>query len=153
MDENASVIAVLNHTWFGSELAPETQEKLANLGSIMSFRPEEVILQEGEEATEMGILLSGRLALRTLVPERGPVTILSVEPGDVFGWSAVLPEATAQSTVVATEPSKALVIDGTTLRAALKSDHGLAAGLYPRVLQAVARRLRATRLQLLDLFT
>ena len=63
MDENASVIAVLNHTWFGSELAPETQEKLANLGSIMSFRPEEVILQEGEEATEM-VLAAGAEARR-----------------------------------------------------------------------------------------
>ena len=38
------------------------------------------------------------------------------------------------------------------LRAALKEDHALAASLYPRVLKAVARRLRATRLQLLDLF-
>jgi CRP/FNR family cyclic AMP-dependent transcriptional regulator len=153
MDENVSVIAMLDHTWFGSELAPETQEKLASLGSLVSFGPEEVILREGEEATEMGILISGRLALRTLVPERGPVTILSVEPGDIFGWSACLPATSAQSTVVATEASKALVIDGATLRAALKSDHGLAASLYPRVLQAVARRLRATRLQLLDLFT
>jgi CRP/FNR family cyclic AMP-dependent transcriptional regulator len=153
MDENVSVIAMLDHTWFGSELAPETQEKLASLGSLVSFGPEEVILREGEEATEMGILISGRLALRTLVPERGLVTILSVEPGDIFGWSACLPATSAQSTVVATEASKALVIDGAALRAALKSDHGLAAGLYPRVLQAVARRLRATRLQLLDLFT
>ncbi len=100
----------------------------------------------------MGILISGRLALRTLVPERGPVTILSVEPGDIFGWSAVLAATKAQSTVVATEPSKALVIEGATLRAALKEDHALAASLYPRVLSAVGRRLRATRLQLLDLF-
>jgi CRP-like cAMP-binding protein len=153
MDENASVIAMLNHTWFGSELAPETQQRLASLGSVEEFGPEQVILQEGEDATQMGILISGRLALRTLVPERGPVTILSVEPGDIFGWSAVLPAMKAQSTVVATEPSKALVIEGTALRAALKADHGLAASLYPRVLQAVARRLRATRLQLLDLFT
>ncbi len=152
MDDYASVIAMLNHTWFGAELAPETQERLARMGSIVEFEADEVILHEGEEATEMGILVSGRLALRTLVPERGPVTILSVEPGDVFGWSAVLPEAKAQSTVVATEPSRALVIDGATLRAALKEDHALAASLYPRVLKAVARRLRATRLQLLDLF-
>ena len=144
---------MLNHTWFGSELAPETQERLASLGAIFEFGTEEVILHEGEEATEMGILISGRLALRTLVPERGLVTILSVEPGDIFGWSACLPATKAQSTVVATEPSKALVIEGEVLRAALKADHGLAASLYPRVLQAVARRLRATRMQLLDLFT
>jgi CRP/FNR family transcriptional regulator, cyclic AMP receptor protein len=153
MDENVSVIAMLNHTWFGSELSPETQEKLASLGSLVEFEPEEVILHEGDEASELGIVISGRLALRTLVPERGLVTILSVESGDIFGWSACLPATTAQSTVVATEASRALVIDGATLRAALKADHGLAASLYPRVLQAVARRLRATRLQLLDLFT
>jgi len=152
MDDQASVILMLNHTWFGSELAPETQERLAKLGTIVDFVADEVILHEGEDAIEMGIMISGRLALRTLVPGRGPVTILSVEPGDIFGWSAILEATKAQSTVVATEPSKALVIEGATLRAALKEDHALAASLYPRVLSAVGRRLRATRLQLLDLF-
>ncbi len=152
MDDHDTVIAMLNHTWFGSDLAPETQERLAKLGVIQDFEADEVILHEGDEATEMGILISGQLALRTLVPERGPVTILSVEPGDIFGWSAVLSATQVQSTVVATENSKALVIEGTKLRAALKEDHALAASLYPRVLIAVARRLRATRLQLLDLF-
>jgi CRP/FNR family cyclic AMP-dependent transcriptional regulator len=152
MDDYAAVIALLNHTWFGSDLAPQTQERLAKLGEIQDFEAEDVILHEGQEATEMGILISGRLALRTLVPERGPVTILSVEPGDIFGWSAVLADTKAQSTVVATEKSQALVIEGTKLRAALKEDHALAVSLYPQVLKAVARRLRQTRLQLLDLF-
>jgi len=152
MDEYAVVIATLNHTWFGAELSPETQQRLARLGELQDFEADEVILQEGDDAREMGILLSGRLALRTLVPGRGPVTILSVEPGDIFGWSAVLADTKAQSTVVATQVSKALVIEGTTLRAALKEDHALAASLYPQVLKAVARRLRSTRLQLLDLF-
>ena len=152
MDEHAEVIALLNHTWFGSDLAPETQQRLASLGTLADFAPDEVILEEGEDTREMGILISGRLALRTLVPGRGPVTILSVEPGDIFGWSAVFANASAQSTVVAAEASRALVIDGAKLREALKQDHALAASLYPRVLAAVARRLRATRFQLLDLF-
>jgi CRP-like cAMP-binding protein len=153
MDDHASVIAMLNHTWFGAELAPETQERLARLGQMTDFAVDEVLLQEGEEATELGILISGRLALRTLVPERGPITILSVEPGDIFGWSAILPAMKAQSTVIATQPSRALVIEGSVLRAALKEDHALAASLYPRVISAVGRRLRATRLQLLDLYS
>ncbi len=152
MDDYAEVISMLNHTWFGAELSPETQERLARLGEIQDFEADEIILQEGDDAREMGILISGRLALRTLVPERGPVTILSVEPGDIFGWSAALADTQAQSTVVATESSQALVIDGQMLRAALKDDHALAASLYPRILKAVARRLRATRFQLLDLF-
>ena len=152
MDDYAETIAMLNHTWFGAELSPETQVRLGKLGEILDFEADEVILHEGDDAKEMGILISGRLALRPLVPERGPVTILSVEPGDIFGWSAALADTQAQSTVVATQASKALVIDGTRLRAALKEDHALAASLYPRILNAVARRLRQTRLQLLDLF-
>jgi CRP/FNR family transcriptional regulator, cyclic AMP receptor protein len=152
MDDYAEAISLLNHTWFGAELSPETQERLARLGEIQDFEADEVILQEGDAPRAMGIIISGRLALRTLVPGRGLITILSVEPGDIFGWSAVLPDTQAQSTVVATEPSKALVIEGVKLRAALKDDHALAASVYPRVLKAVGRRLRATRLQLLDLF-
>jgi CRP-like cAMP-binding protein len=152
MDDYATVIAMLNNTWFGSDLSPQTQERLARLGVVREFAADSIVLHEGDDATPMGILISGRLALRTLVPERGPVTILSVEPGDIFGWSALLAGTQAQSTVVATEKSRALVIEGAPLRAALKEDHALAASLYPRVLQAVARRLRATRLQLLDLF-
>jgi CRP-like cAMP-binding protein len=152
MDDYAAVIAMLNHTWFGSELSPETQERLAKLGTLQDFDAETVILHEGEDAIQMGILISGRLALRTLVPERGPVTILSIEPGDIFGWSAAMGDTKTQSSAVATIPSQALMIDGTRLRAALKEDHALAASLYPRILQAVGRRLRATRLQLLDLF-
>ena len=152
MDDYAAVIAMLNHTWFGSELSPETQKRLAKLGTLQDFDADAVVLHEGEDATSMGILLSGRLSLRTLVPERGPVTILSIEPGDIFGWSAALGDTKTQSTAVATLPSQALMIDGARLREALKEDHALAASLYPRILQAVGRRLRATRMQLLDLF-
>jgi CRP/FNR family transcriptional regulator, cyclic AMP receptor protein len=152
MDDYADVIAMLNHTWFGAELAPETQERLAKLGAITSFESDEVVIHEGDASDKLGILVSGRLALRQQVPGQGAVTIMSVEPGDIFGWSSVLPGMQAQSTVVATQDCQALVMDGTKLRAALREDHALAASLYPRVLQAVGRRLRATRLQLLDLF-
>jgi CRP/FNR family cyclic AMP-dependent transcriptional regulator len=152
MDDYASVIAMLNHTWFGAELAPETQERLAKLGVVTGFESDEVVIHEGQPSEMMGILVSGRLALRTLVPGKGLVTIMSVEPGDIFGWSSVLPGMQAQSSVVATESCEALVIDGARLRAALREDHALAASVYPRVLEAVGRRLRATRLQLLDLF-
>jgi CRP/FNR family cyclic AMP-dependent transcriptional regulator len=152
MDDYAAAIAMLNRTWFASDLSPVTQERLARMGTIQDFEPDEVIVREGDEPLELGILVAGRLALRTFVPERGPVTILSVEPGDIFGWSAVLGDSRTQSTVVATERSRAIVIPGEALRTALKEDHALAASFYPQVLRAVARRLRATRMQLLDLF-
>ncbi|MFI5262749.1 MAG: Crp/Fnr family transcriptional regulator, partial [Candidatus Limnocylindrales bacterium] len=85
-------------------------------------------------------------------PGRGQLTILTVEPGDVFDWSAVVPPYRASSTIVAVEPTEAIAYDAAALRTALAEDPLLAAVVYPRLLAAVSRRLQATRLQLLDLF-
>lgn len=152
VDAPGGIVAALNSTWFGAGLPAETQSRLAAIGHIRRIAVGTEMVREGEITEEFGILLSGRVALRMLVPERGMVTILTVEPGDVLGWSAIVPPHRATSTVVAIEPVEALMFDGDELRAALRSDHALAATLYPRVLQSVGRRLSATRLQLLDLF-
>ena len=100
------------------------------------------VLHEGEQSDEFGVLLSGRIALRMLVPERGSVTILTVEPDDIFGWSAIVPPYRASSTVISIEPFEALMFEGPALRAALRADDALAATLYPRVLQAVSPTAR-----------
>jgi CRP-like cAMP-binding protein len=75
-----------------------------------------------------------------------------VEPGDIYLWSALVPPYRASSSGTAIEPIEAVVFEGARLRAALREDCELAQALYPRMLVAVARRLYATRLQMLDLF-
>jgi CRP/FNR family transcriptional regulator, cyclic AMP receptor protein len=86
------------------------------------------------------------------VPERGAVTILTVEPGDVVGWSAVVPPHRSTSTAVTLEPTTLLSFEPRRLRALLEGDCALAATLYPRLMEAIGRRLGATRNQLLDLY-
>lgn len=151
-EDEASLVALLNATWFGAGLEPETQVRLARLARRYQAAAGTQLLGEGELTTELSIVVSGRVTLRTLVPERGSVPILTVEPGDVFGWSAVVEPFRATSTVVAQGPVDVLALEAKGLRAALATDCGLAVALYPRMLQALARRLSATRLQLLDLF-
>lgn len=148
-----SVVAALGGTWFGSGLPPATLARLAALAELRTGPAGLEVLHEGEQSDEFGVLLSGRIALRMLVPERGSVTILTVEPDDIFGWTAIVPPYRASSTVISIEPFEALMFEGPALRAALRADDALAATLYPRILQAVSRRLAATRLQLLDLFS
>jgi len=145
-------VAALSTSWFGAGLSPEAMARLAGIAELRDFPPESELTREGQVTGELAIVLAGRVALRTLVPERGMVTILTVEPGDIVGWSALVPPHRASSTAIAIEPVRALVLEGDQLRALLRGDHALAASVYPRVLQAVARRLTATRLQLLDLF-
>jgi CRP-like cAMP-binding protein len=152
MNETAALIAALNTSWFASGLSEKAQTRLAELGRRFTAEPGTELFREGETSDTFGILVRGRVALRTLVPERGDITILTVEAGDIYLWSALVPPYRASSTGTAIEPVEAIVFDGASLRAALKEDCELAMALYPRVLVAVARRLYATRLQMLDLF-
>ncbi len=152
MNETAALIAALNTSWFASGLSEKSQARLAELGRRFTAEPGTELFREGEPSETFGILVHGRVALRTLVPERGDITILTVEPGDVYSWSALVPPYKASSTGTAIEPIESIVFDGNALRAALREDCDLARSLYPRILVAVSRRLNATRVQLLDLF-
>jgi CRP-like cAMP-binding protein len=145
--------ASLAGTWFGSRLPAAARERLAPHLTVVEYDAGTEILREGEPMRSLGIVLTGRVALRLRVPERGPTTILTVEPGDVIGWSAVIAPHRATDTAVALLPTELVLIDGAALRAELAADAELAAPVYLSLLEALARRLTGTRLQLLDLFT
>jgi len=150
--DTATFVDVLGGSQFLRDLAPQARRRLAELAQRRRADVGDVLLREGTMTEALGVVLDGRVALRLLVPGRGTMTVLTVEPGDVFGWSAVVPPYRSTSTAVAIEPTTAVVFPARALREALDGDVQLAATLYPRILQSVARRLGATRLQLLDVF-
>jgi CRP-like cAMP-binding protein len=151
MDRATFVEALAESPFLGGLGAPE-RRRLADLAQPLEVEPGSVLLREGSETGELGVVRTGRVALRLTVPMRGVLTILTVEPGDVFGWSALVPPFRSTSTAVAIEPTTGVVFPARALREALANDEELAAALYPRILRSVARRLEATRLQLLDVF-
>ena len=153
MTGQQSAAVELGAGWFGSGLSPHAISRLADCcATVRTLVAGDVVLHEGAETDTFGIVLSGRVALRLLVPERGAVTVMTVEPGDVLGWSALVPPYRSTSTAVTVEPTRLLAFESVPLRKALQEDPALAATVYPRVLEAVARRLGATRHQLLDLY-
>ena len=152
MISGSGVASRLSATWFGAELSPHARERLASVGELQTVEPGAVLLREGTETERFGVLLRGLLSLRVAVAGRGRATLMTVEPGDVFGWSAIVPPYRATSTVVALEQSEAIVFDAERLREVLQQDDALALTIYPRLLQSVSRRLTATRNQLLDLY-
>jgi CRP-like cAMP-binding protein len=140
-------------TWLTHELDQAARAELARIGRFVKLPAGSVLMREGEVNDVMAIVLEGRVSLRMRVPERGQVTIVTIEVGDVVGWSAVVPPYHATSTAVALVDTELAQFDGPQLRQALATNAGLAAQLYPVLLQTVARRLEGTRLQLLDLFS
>ena len=150
--ETSALTALLGDTWFGADLPAGTRARVAALGRLVDLPEGSVVVREGLPCRALGLVVSGRVALRLGLPGGQDRTILTVEAGDVFGWSAVLPPAISTSTGIAVAPSRAILFDGEALRAALVVDCELAAAVYERLLVSVARRLTATRIQLLDLY-
>jgi CRP-like cAMP-binding protein len=150
--ESTGSLDLLRDVEFVAGLGGGERRRLASFARLVHTDPDEILLREGEPTPYLGIVTSGRVALRMRLPARGPVTITTVEAGDIVGWSAVVAPYRATSTAVAVEATEIIALDGGRLRQALESDEDLAAALYPRILRSVARRLEGTRLQLLDLF-
>jgi CRP/FNR family cyclic AMP-dependent transcriptional regulator len=142
-------------TWAGTDLEPlaaRQRDQLAAIAATCEYEPGAVILREGQPTPSLGVVASGRIALRLQVPARGPYVVVTLEPGDIFGWSALVPPHRATSDAVALTPVRAQVLDAERLRDALRTDPELAAQLLPIVLRCLSDRLTTSWHQLLDLF-
>lgn len=137
---------------FTAELPPAVLDRLAPSAAIEQFPAGAVLFREGALHEALYLLQAGRVALEMRVPGRGSVRILSLGPGDVVGWSALLSEGPMTATAVALEPCTVVAIPGAALRSLCDADHAIGYRLMRHMAQALSRRLVATRLQLLDLF-
>jgi CRP-like cAMP-binding protein len=134
-------------------LSPAVHERLEALARPVRYDANAVVLREGVDTPFLGVIESGRVALRLRVPELGErLTIVTVEPGELIGWSAVVAPYRATVDAIATEPTSVLALDAGLLRDALSTDCDLAAELLPLILDSVSQRLAGSWQQLLDLF-
>jgi CRP/FNR family cyclic AMP-dependent transcriptional regulator len=134
-------------------LSGYSRDRLAQISSDATFGAGVTILEEGQPAPFLATVQSGRVALQLRVPELGDrVTILTVEPGELLGWSAVVAPYRVTVDAVATERTRLRLMRADVLRLALAEDCDLAMELLPIVLESLSARLGGSWHQLLDLF-
>jgi CRP-like cAMP-binding protein len=138
-----------------ARLVPDLQggglDRLAAIAQYMDVPAGDYVLREGEPARNLGLVITGRLAVRAWVPGQTEATLMTLDDGDIFGWSAVL-DRDATATIVAVDATRVLLLPSDALRGAMAADLELAARLYRRLLEVVEERLAATRIQMLDLY-
>ena len=131
-----------------------TQHQIRILaGSAMRtpFKAGELVFSEGDPANRFYLLLSGRVALESYVHECGNKIIETIGAGEVLGWSWLFPPYFWHFSARALEPTDAIFINGTPLRAECEADHDLGYQLVSRLAAVMVRRLQAARRQLLAL--
>src|SRR5580658_4107104 len=132
---------------FTSGLTESHVAKLAEFAHEVNFREDEIILVAGQQSKHFYLLLEGSVCIE--VGARSYVVWVQIlNPGDAFGWSALLDHHDTLFQVRAREASRALCLDGERLSAALHSDSELAAEILRRTLTLVAGRVQATEARL-----
>jgi CRP-like cAMP-binding protein len=98
------------------------------------------------------LVVTGSVALDISVPAWGSKRIIAVGPGEILGWSAILEQRQMTATATTLCPTKVAQINTAQLLAICKHNPRFGYELLRRTSLALASRLSATRLQLLDAF-
>ena len=147
-----SLLPVLQHHPFVAEFAPAHIAKLAALAQQVHFDAGQVIFHEGDDYSVFYLLGDGMVALELEVPGH-VLRVQTLYAGDGLDWSAVLPHAGKHFQARALAPVTALAFEGEQLLASFKSDPEFGLAFMLRLMGVVSERLRATRLQLLDMYS
>jgi CRP-like cAMP-binding protein len=139
------------HSFFEG-LRPEHMALLVGCASNVKFEAGTYIFREGEEANQFYIVREGRVAIEIAESKRKVITIETLGRDDVLGWSWMVSPYRWHFSGRAVEPTRAIALDAKCLRMKSEQDHELGYELLNRVLNVVEQRLRATRVQLLDVY-
>ncbi|HEX6985245.1 MAG TPA: cyclic nucleotide-binding domain-containing protein [Planctomycetaceae bacterium] len=130
----------------------EVRDRLARLALRRTFPAGTTMFVEGNRHDEFHLVEAGQVRLEMSVPRRGRVPILTIGPGDVLAWSAVLGGGVMTATAVAVGTVVTAAFDGPALRRLCEAEPAVGYHVMRQLSSALSRRLVATRLQLLDLF-
>ena len=137
---------------FFKGLEPKYLKLLVGCASNTRFDAGQVIFRQGEEANQFYLIRHGKVAVETYSPERGGLTVQTLDEGDVLGWSWLIEPYCWRFDARALELTRAIALDGKCLRNKCEDDHDLGYELLKRFSFVMAQRLEATRLQLLDVY-
>ncbi|HKI93069.1 MAG TPA: cyclic nucleotide-binding domain-containing protein [Gaiellaceae bacterium] len=135
-----------------SNLDQEQLELIAGCASNTVFRAGERLFREGDPADTFFLVRHGLVALDAYVPNRGQLTLDALGPGEIVGWSWLVPPYRWQFTGRAVELVRAIQFDGACLRGKCDDDTRLGYMLLTRFSALLVDRLQATRLQLMDVY-
>jgi len=155
VDEEVAVsgqAAIIGRQPFLHRLRADQVEQLSALARHVSVPAQTRLFDEGAPARSFWLIDAGQVALDTLVPGLGRVTIEKLGRGDVVGLSWLEPPYQFRYGAITTQPMQAFEFDAAAVRAACDADPVLGYALLDRFLAVAAHRLQATRARLIDTY-
>jgi CRP-like cAMP-binding protein len=139
---------------FFSKLQENQLKSLAMLGEEIATTPESVLFAEKTPAEWLYLLVDGSVGLSYKSEEefhpkaKKEFAIGEINPGEVFGISAVIEPYTYNSTASVEQPSRIIRFEASALRDLISDDRDLGFNLMGQIAKTALERLTYTRVQL-----
>lgn len=134
----SSLSEFLNNVPIFTELAPDTLEKISNIGKVKDYTKDSIILREDDTGSALFVIIKGKVKITRNSTDGREVILTILDESDFFGEMAILDGLTRSATVVAIEDSELFLIQRNDFVNLLKT--------YPEIsislLQELTGRLR-----------
>jgi CRP-like cAMP-binding protein len=147
-----TVLQALQTMEFTKDLEQQHLEKLATIATHVTFSEGSTIFREGDASELVYLIEKGQVSLVTQVPGHGQVTMITLGSGQLLGWSSLFPPKRKTAGAQTLKPTKVIAINATQLRELCQTDHSLGNSIMWRVAEVISDRLRAARVQYMDIF-
>ena len=124
---------------------------LAEGSELIEFSEHEWMFREHDPAEFIYLVVSGNVSLVTCRPVVGCRQLTELGPGELLGWSPLAQRPRLSASAVATEPVTLLKINLKTITQLKEQNPAFFCEFLQRVIEIVAQRLSATRVQILDM--
>ncbi len=134
------------------KLNPKHVEYIAAGAMEKSYNQGDYLFRVDEEADYLYLMCSGKVALEMSVPGRNALSIQTIGPGGLVGWSWLFPPYKWHFDARAVEPVRAVCVDARYLRQQCEDNHELGYELLKEFSAVMFERLIATRFQLINVY-
>lgn len=125
-----------------SALNDNELENIAEIAKQEAYEKGRRIFQENSIARNLYLVSSGMVEIRMRGAEGKEMAVDAVEPGEVFGWSAVTEPHAFTAAASALEDSDVVVVNGNVLRDLFKKNNHIGFKVMMKVSSVISQRLR-----------
>ncbi|MCA9184059.1 MAG: Crp/Fnr family transcriptional regulator [Pirellulaceae bacterium] len=143
---------ILRELEFLTGIADEYLQKIAALATLESHDANVTVFREGDPASNIYLVIEGKISLEICAAGIGCRQILTVSQGDLLGWSPVLEQSRLTATARTLTPTQLLRIPGSQIVTLCEHNPRFGYEFMRRAAIALAKRLTAARVQLLDVY-
>lgn len=146
------LIENLREVRFLHDVEREHLERIAEVAKLVRFDNNEVIFRDGDQAESVYFIVRGGVLLEMCAPGIGCKRILTLGPGDLLGWSALLERTRVTATARTIDDTRLIKVHAGLLLTLCDHNPRFGYEIMHRTSLSLAKRLHITRMQLLDLY-